>query len=105
MANLRDEAQIPLDFNHSGSRSRCWFILGLRKQNSTSKYPNTLTYSISPQNAGNLTGVMNVSQDSTQQVNLTFTSMSSAQIAIPIENPRLTAYKSTINYSNWDTNS
>jgi hypothetical protein len=63
------------------------------------------TYSISAQNAGNLTGVMNASQDSTQQVNLTFTSMISAQIAILIENPRLTAYKSTINYSNWDTNS
>ncbi len=61
------------------------------------------TYIISPQNKGALTGVMNVSQGATQQVNLTLSSMSTAQIVVPIENLTLLAYNNTVATNNWDT--
>ena len=69
--------------------------------------PITLySHSISSENTGLILDVINASQGTTQQVNLTLSSMSSAQIAIPIENLKLTAYNSTIDYGdNWDTSS
>jgi len=69
--------------------------------------PITLyTYIISPQNTGLTTDVMNITQGGTDQVSLTLRALHSPQIEVPIENLKLTAYNSTIDYSNnWDTSS
>ena len=56
-------------------------------------------YSFSQQYAGIWSDVLNASQGTAQQVNLTFTSMSSSTIAIPIENLTFKSFNST-NYSN-----
>jgi len=64
------------------------------------------SYNISIQNIGVAEDVINASLGSTQHLNLTLTSMSSMQILIPAENLKLTAFNSTIDYSNnWDTSS
>ena len=62
---------------------------------------NYMVYS----NTGVFTSTLNASQGLTQQLNLTLTAMNfSPSIAVPIDNIKLTAYNSTINYGgNWDT--
>lgn len=66
--------------------------------------PKTLyTYTVSQQNPDTLTGAMNVSQGETQQVKLALSSMSSAEIAVPIENLTLIAYNNTVALNNWNT--
>jgi hypothetical protein len=60
--------------------------------------------SISPQNTGLISNVFNATQGATERIALTLTStMYSPQIEIPIENLKLIAYNSTIDYNNWDT--
>ena len=60
--------------------------------------------SISPQNTGLISNVFNTTQGSTEQIALTLTStMYSPQIEIPIENLKLIAYNSTIDYNSWET--
>jgi len=60
--------------------------------------------SISPQNTGLISNVFNTTQGATEQIALTLTStMYSPQIEVPIENLKLIAYNSTIDYNNWDT--
>lgn len=59
---------------------------------------------MSPQNTGGINDVINASQGTTLKMNLTLTSITSLQIAIPLENLKLTAYNSTIDYTNnWDS--
>lgn len=60
-------------------------------------------YSFSQQNTGISSDVLNASQGATQYVNITFNSMSSSTIAIPIENLTLRGYNITIGTNNWDT--
>ncbi len=60
---------------------------------------------ISSENSASINDVLNASQGTNQEVNLTLSSITSAKIEIPIENLKLTAYNSTIDYgNNWDTN-
>ena len=67
-------------------------------------YTSNISPTISLQTTGGISNVINVSQGATQQINLTLTSLYSSQIvAIPIENLRLLAYNSAIDYKNWDT--
>ena len=59
-------------------------------------------------NEANFPQYMNASQGTTQQLNLTLTSMCSSEIAIPIENLTINGYTSIINYdfaggSPWNT--
>jgi hypothetical protein len=60
--------------------------------------------STSPQNTGLISDVFNTTQGATEQIALTLTStMYSPQIEIPLENLKLIAYNSTINYNDWDS--
>jgi hypothetical protein len=64
------------------------------------------TSNFSPVIPTQLTGGVNVifaGIGETQQINLTFTSHYSSQIAITIENLRLIAYNNTTDPKNWDT--
>ena len=58
-----------------------------------------LDWTISPQ------GIINASQGTTQEINITFTSiLDDQQTMVPIENLTLTYYDSQIDYNNWGTN-
>ena len=62
------------------------------------------SFSVSPQNTGLISNVFNATQGATEQIALTLTStMYSPQMEVPIENLKLIAYNSTIDYNNWDS--
>ena len=67
--------------------------------------PATLyMHKVSLQNTSVETDVINASQGTTQQLNLTLISWHSPKISIPIENLKITAYNSTVDFSNsWDS--
>ena len=68
--------------------------------------PLLYSYSLSSPSAGQISNLegneyVNVTQGSTQQINITFTSLASLQIEIPIENLTITSYTDSYNYSFW----
>ena len=68
--------------------------------------PLLYSYSLSSPNAGQISSLenneyLNVTQGSTQQINITFTSSASTQIEIPIENLTITSFTDSMGYSFW----
>jgi len=68
--------------------------------------PLLYSYSLSSPTTGQISTLeyneyVNVTQGSTQQVNVTFTSLASVQIEIPIENLTITSFTDSLGYSFW----
>jgi hypothetical protein len=85
----------------------CILYAGYASRVQTASTPPLLySYAVSTPNAGQISNVegdeyINVTQGSTQQINITFTSLTSLQIAIPIENLTITTYTDINGYSFW----